>query len=321
MGLKFKPLAVASIIAVTALLIQGLSPTAAAESGDAPVPAPAAATAPTEDSTPTSDASEAAEEPAEPEAPKLLDLTIGKKTSPIRLGAITLPLNLGSIDLNPEAAPSSASPRFGGGASGITATINAAGLVQVKTTKLGSLAMRPDGEFAERTAALVQVPELPVPLPIPDLNLLSGGAKSIKSFTGGYQTYPDKRPIATARTDVAQVGLGVYFAAITANGVRASARVERRADGTYEFTGVSHFADLSMGGVVNPTTSQVAPNTSYDLVGLGKVVLNEQKITQISGDRHGLEVNAIHITLDTAKFGLPVGADIYIGSAEAIIYE
>jgi hypothetical protein len=76
-----------------------------------------------------------------------------------------------------------------------------------------------------------------------------------------------------------------------------------------------------MAGAVNPTTSDVAPNTSYDLVGLGKVVLNEQKITQIPGDRHGLEVNAIHITLDTAKFGLPVGADIYIGSAEAIIYE
>lgn len=318
MDLKFKVPAVVALVAVTALSIQGLSPTAAAEP-DA-VPTPAAATS-GEASAPAPDESVAADEPAVPEAPKLLDLTFGKKTSVIRLGALTLPLNLGSIDLNPEAAPSSASPRFGGGASGITATINAAGLVQVKTTKLGSLAMRPDGEFAERTAALVQVPALPLPLPIPDLNLLSGGAKSIKSFTGGYQTYPDKRPIATARTDVAQVGLGVYFAAITANGVRASARVERRADGTYEFTGVSHFADLSMGGVVNPTTSQVAPNTSYDLVGLGKVVLNEQKITQIPGDRHGLEVNAIHITLDTAKFGLPVGADIYIGSAEAIIYE
>ena len=311
MSLTFKVPAVASLVIVTALSIQGLSPTAATESEGVEEPTSAAESSP----------AEADEEPAEPEAPKLLDLTIGHKTSPIRLGGLTLPLNLGSLDLNPQTAPATADPQFGGGTSGLTATISAAGLVQVKTTKLGAMAMNPDGDITERTAAYVQVPELPVPLPVPDLNILSGGAKSIKSFASGYHTYPDKRPIATARTDVAQLGLNVYFANITANGIRASARVVREPDGQYTFTGVSSYADLSMAGVVNPTTSDVAPNTSYDVVGLGKVVLNEQKITQIPGDRHGLEVHAIHITLDTAKFGLPVGADIYVGSAEAIIYE
>lgn len=329
MGLKIKLSAVTSLVAVTALSIQGLSPSAATEPDAVETPAPAAATSsggegsadtPPESSSPTPEEPQAAEEPVEPEAPKLADVTIGDKTSPINLGALTLPLNLGSIDLNPQSSPASEGAQYGGGASGAYARVNLAGLINVTSSKLGGIGMKPDGGITERSAAILTVPPLPVPLPVPDLNIFSGGARGVVSRTVGSKTFLDKRPVATSSVEVARLDSLVYFAYVGAGDIKSTARVELLANGQYKITGDSTVASLEIAGIPYQTKA-VAPNTSYAVPGLGKVVLNEQKVTQIAGDRHGIEVHAIHITLETASLGLPVGADIYVGSSEAILYE
>ncbi len=328
MRLKFKVSAVASLVAVTALSIQGLSPTSAAESDGVASPPPAAETspadggvdAPAQSSTPAPAEPEAADMPAEPESPKLAEVTIGAKTSPIKLGGLTLPLNLGFLDLNPQTAPTAENAQYGGGASGLHAEVSTTGLVKVKTSNLGAIGMKPDGGVTERTAASLSIPTLPVPLPVPDLNILSGNARGVVTRTVGSKTLLDKRPLATSSVEVARLDSMVYFAYVGSSDIKSNARVELLANGQYKLTGESTIASLEIAGIPFQTKS-LASNTSYNVAGLGKVVLNEQKVTQIAGDRHGIEVNAIHITLDTASFGLPVGANIYVGSSEAILYE
>ncbi len=325
MRFKSKVPALVSLVAVAALSIQGMSPATATEPDAVEVPTPAATITAEDDAQEANEpevveepaAPEAAEEPAEPEAPKLLDLTIGNKTSPIRLNPLTLPLNLGSIDLNAQTTATS-DPQYGGSASGLTADINLAGLIKLKTIKLGSLDVKPDGGLAQRSATLFQVPV--IPLPVPDLNILSGSIQGVVTRTLGSSTALDQRPVTTASVEVARLSSNVYFAYVGAGTIKSSARAERLASGQYKLTGATSIAWLEIAGFPFQT-SDVAPNTTHDVPGLGTVVLNEQKITQIPGDRHGIEVHAIHITLDSAELGLPVGADIYIGSSEAIVYE
>lgn len=65
---------------------------------------------------------------------------------------------------------------------------------------------------------------------------------------------------------------------------------------------------------------KVPPNTRYEVPGLGTVILNEQTITRLPGDRYGARVHAVHVILDTALGDLPVGAELFLGTAEAYLY-
>lgn len=314
MGLTFKKSAVVSAVALTALSVQGLTPSVAAEPTVPATPTPAAAPAPT--------ATPATPVPTPTEAPKLLELKNGSKSTPIlKLPALTLPLNLGRIDLNPQTAPASSAPRFGGGAYGIRTDINLGFSLQLKSSKLGAIGMDPNGATTERTAAVVQLPTVPVPLPVPDFNVLAGAARGITVKTWGYESYPAKLPTAVAHSDVVNFGAQVLFSTHVANGIKAIAIVKRLANGEYEFTGRSLFDSVSFVGLINHDSQEVAPNTTVAVPGLGKVILNEQKITRLPGERQGIEVNAIHIILGTSLPGVPIGSDIYVGSAEAILYE
>ena len=181
------------------------------------------------------------------------------------------------------------------------------------------MGMRPDGALTSNTAARVYLPtlHLPVLIAIPIIGI---DAEGVSVATSGGLSYRDKLPVAQATANVEDFSGEVYAANITAKGIHVSARVERLANGEYQFGGSAKFAYLSIYGVTWED-KPIEPNRTYDVPGLGKVVLNEQKITQVPGDRQGIRVTAIHITLSTAKLGLAVGSDIYIGSAEAIVYD
>lgn len=299
---------------------------APAKSEDVPSEETPAEEAPTVDIDPPQaeaepDEVKVAEEPAEPEATGLLDLTILGTTVPIALPGLTLPLNLGWLDLNPQTAPATADPQFGGSASGLYAEALASDAIRVRTGQLGAVAMQPDGTPTDRTTAHVEVPSVEVPSPLPPIPIAGLAADGVRVRTSGGLTFPDKRPSATARTEIQNFSGNIYSANIIADGVHVSANAQRLADGQYQFTGRTKFAYLSIYGLVNWEDKEIEPNRTYDVAGLGKVVLNEQVLTQLPGDRQGIRVTGIHITLGTSKFGLPAGTDIYIGSAEAIIYE
>lgn len=348
MRLSVKPLAIAGVATVTALSVSGLSPTMAAEpdgvdnSTTAETAAPAetedtvtpeeapattSATPPAEDESgepETSDttAPEATEESTEPEATGLIDLTVQDKTTsiPLPIPGLTLPLDLGSLNLSPQSAPATEDPQFGGFASGIYAEALASDEIRVKIGQLGAISMSPDGAPTSNSAARVYLPtlHLPVLIAIPIVGI---HAEGITVGTEGRFSYPDNRPRAVAATEVEDFSGQFYSANLTARGIHVRANVERLADGQYKLTGATQFAYLSFYGLVNWEDKPIEPNRTLEVPSLGTVVLNEQKITQLPGNRHGIRVTAIHITLGTAKFGLPAGADIYIGNAEAIVYE
>jgi hypothetical protein len=70
----------------------------------------------------------------------------------------------------------------------------------------------------------------------------------------------------------------------------------------------SQLLGLTVAGNAIPVN--VAPNTRIDLAGVGTLVLNEQV-----REKWGGYVRALHLTLSTAQYGLPVGAEIEVGVA------
>ena len=54
----------------------------------------------------------------------------------------------------------------------------------------------------------------------------------------------------------------------------------------------------------------VPPNTVIDIAGVGHLVVNEQVTKSWGG-----YVRALHLTLTTAQYGLPVGAQIDVSGA------
>jgi hypothetical protein len=88
--------------------------------------------------------------------------------------------------------------------------------------------------------------------------------------------------------------------------------------GTPVTEGTLQFINLKIAGKVIPV--DVAKNTTINVAGLGKVVINEHKELRVPGFSHAYQVTALHITLDTARAGLPIGAEIEIGKSQAIVY-
>lgn len=320
-------LVVASALSLT---LAGIAPATADTPTPSPTPteteAPAQTEAPeteapteSESGEPTSETEDASGGPAE----GLVDVVLPDRTIPIPLPLppLPLPLNLGSLNLSPPAAPTVADPLFGGSASGIYAEAHASDEIRVKTGQLGAIAMRPDGAPASNSAARFYLPmiHLPVLIAIPIVGIDANG---IKVRTFGHLITKDQLPrVAFAETEVESFRGEIYAAHVAAEGIRATATVRRLANGQYQFNGGTDFGYLEFYGVVPFDSKPIEPNRTHDIPGLGKVVLNEQKITQVPGDRHGIRVTAIHITLSTAVGAWPVGTDIYIGNAEAIVYE
>jgi hypothetical protein len=106
-------------------------------------------------------------------------------------------------------------------------------------------------------------------------------------------------------------------ALIHADAIGSNAEV-RKTDAGTTMTAGAQFVNLSIGG--NDIPVNVGPNTSIHIANLGYVTLNEQKSVSVDGFMHGIQVIALHIVLDTAKAGLPIGAEIQVGVSQAIVW-
>jgi hypothetical protein len=297
MRLKLKMSAVASVIAVTALSIQGMSPATAAD------PEPTA--------TPTPAATEDVDGPPAEDAEGLVDVTIGEKTAPLDVPAALVNANLVTVlwwDLG-RTGYTSTGDLYGGSAVGVFIDADIAGLLSIKSRKLALSNVDKDGGSESHDVAGL------------DLGGFFIGAtlevSGIESDTRSTELRFSSSPSAQAHVRIARLkaetllveGLDVTaFAGLT------------NVDPTSRATAKVHVARLKSGSK-EYQDYDVPPNTTYTVSGLGKVVLNEQKITELPGDRYAAKVNAVHITLSTASLGLPVGTNIYIGSTEAIYYQ
>jgi hypothetical protein len=106
-------------------------------------------------------------------------------------------------------------------------------------------------------------------------------------------------------------------ALIHADAIGSSAEV-RKTDAGTTMKADAQFVDLNIAG--NDIPVDVGPNTTIHIANLGYVTLNEQKQVAVDGFFHGIQVIALHIVLDTAKAGLPIGAEIQVGVSQAIVW-
>lgn len=309
MRLKLKMSAVASLVAVTALSIQTLSPTTAAE-GE-----------PQATASDTPAATESAETTAEPEdvpgppagdTVGLIDVTDGEKTTPIDLPAALESANFITVlkwDLG-MSGYTTTGDLYGGSAVGVFIDADIAGLLSVKSRKLALSNVDKDGGGESHEVAGLDLGGFFL-----GANLEVSGIESDTRSTQLNRFNPP--PSAEAHVRIARLDTGTLLV----EGLDVSAFAgQTYEDRTSRASAKVHVARLKSGSK-EYQDYDVPPNTTYTITGLGKVVLNEQKITELPGDRYAAKVNAVHITLSTASLGLPVGTNIYIGSTEAIYYE
>jgi hypothetical protein len=118
----------------------------------------------------------------------------------------------------------------------------------------------------------------------------------------------------TANVNVFPALLGALIH-VDAIGSNAEARL---VDGVATMSADAQFVNLTIAG--NNIPVDVGPNTTIHIANLGYVTLNEQKSVSVDGFFHGIQVIALHIVLDTAKAGLPIGAEIQVGVSQAIVW-
>lgn len=313
MRLKHKMSAVASTIAVTALSVQGLSPATAAD----PVPTETALPTP---AAPAADAAPAEAEdvpvpPAE-DTEGVVDVKIGDATVPVGFSLLEKydVFQILRYDVTKETFEFTGDT-YGGSAVGVYVDANVLDLIKITTRKLG-LSSVPKSAGGNSNSAEVARFSLDGLFFAPGVEVfgIESNAKSapLDRFTN--------RPEAQAAVRIARL----KAAGLLIEGIDVTARAGQdyysgqTGDDTFS-AGVTMHVTRLKSGTKEYQNYDVPPNTTYNILGLGKVVLNEQKITELPGDRYAAKVNAIRITLSTASLGLPIGTNIYIGSAEAIV--
>lgn len=203
---------------------------------------------------------------------------------------------------NPDA------PSLGGGALSLYAESHAGDTVKAETGRLANYDVPiagTDGQVFNNHLANANVG-----------SLLSSGALDSDVF--GISTA--KYAKVTADNKIAYLNLFnrlLFGGLIQATAIGTDAHVEMIGD-TWQMGGSLQFVNLRIAGKEIPV--DVAPNTSIHVANLGTVTINEQRSASIPGFLHGFQVTALHIVLDTAGYGLPVGADVQLGVSQAIVW-
>lgn len=104
---------------------------------------------------------------------------------------------------------------------------------------------------------------------------------------------------------------------ISATAFGTSAQVEM-IDNKFTLTGGLQFVNLRIAGKAIPV--DVAPNTTMHVANLGTVTINQQQTVEVPGWVHAMQVVGLDIVLDTAGYGLPVGAEVQVGVSQALIW-
>ncbi|MDR7086089.1 hypothetical protein J2X11_000928 [Aeromicrobium panaciterrae] len=308
MRLKLKMSAVASVVAVAALSVQGLSPAMAAD----PVPTATAAATPA--------VPEDVPGPPAEDTEGLVDVKIGDATVPVGFSLLEKydVFQIARYDVSDSNYHYTGYlDQYDGQAVGVYIDANVADLLKITSRKIAGAEV-PRSAGGNSNSHEVARFSLDGFFFAPGIELfnIESNAKSapVDRFTN--------RPEAQAAVKISRL----RAAGLVIEGIDVTARAGQNyysgqtGDNTFSATTTMHVARLKS-GTKEYQNYDVPPNTTYSIPGLGKVVLNEQKITELPGDRYAAKVNAVRITLSTASLGLPIGTNIYIGSAEAVVYE
>ena len=133
-------------------------------------------------------------------------------------------------------------------------------------------------------------------------------ATAVKSWTWGV-TKPKR---AKVKMNNQLAGLDVLNGLIKADAITTQSTSRRRTGKPIDTTQSVQFLNLVVAGNAIPVN--VAPNSAIDIADVGHLVLNQQVKKKWGG-----YVRALHLTLTTEKYGLPIGAQIEIGVAMTYI--
>ncbi len=197
--------------------------------------------------------------------------------------------------------------QLGGGGLGAYAFAHVGDEIEAETGRLGAKALPPlgtNGQTLSNTTARINLPGL--------LNV-----EGIESTVTGTSIPALSEATVTSKLAGLRLFPTVGGALISATAIGSTSHVKLDG-GTPVTEGNLQFINLKIAGKAIPI--DVAPNTTLNIAGLGEVVINEHKELRVPGFAHAYQVIALHITLDTARAGLPVGAEIQIGASAAIVY-
>lgn len=235
-----------------------------------------------------------------------LTVTLLKARGSIAAGA--------EIQLNPVLAYAFPTTRGGGaqlGGAGFGAYINADvadGEVNASTGILGGKPMPAagtGGETQSNTTARVKVP-----------GILNVGA--IESTVTGLSSATLNDALVTSKLAGLKLFPTLTGALISADAIGSTSHARVTEDGG-QVDGSFQFVHLKVAGKLIPV--DVPPNTTIDIAGLGRVTLNEHTSVEVPGFVHGYQVIGLHVVLDTERAGLPIGAEIQIGTSQAIVWQ
>ncbi|MDQ2637406.1 MAG: hypothetical protein M3Y83_11075 [Actinomycetota bacterium] len=196
---------------------------------------------------------------------------------------------------------------LGGGGIGAYAFAHVGDEVEAETGKLGGKFMPPlgtDGKPVSNTTGSVNLPQLLT-------------VKAIESTVTGTSNPALSESTVSSKLADLRLFPSLFGSLISATAIGSTSHV-RLDDGEPVTEGNLQFINLKIAGKAIPI--DVPPNTTINVAGLGEVVINEHKELRAPGVAHAYQVTALHITLDTAKAGLPVGAEIQIGMSQAFVY-
>ncbi|MDX6276331.1 MAG: hypothetical protein QOJ72_459 [Nocardioidaceae bacterium] len=199
---------------------------------------------------------------------------------------------------NPDA------PSLGGTTFGAYVEAHATEQVKAETGRLPLVNMPlvgTNGKTLNNHIAKVNVPGV--------LNLGALDASATGITTAGY---------AKSETSTKIANLNLFNGLITATAIGSTSTAEM-VDKTFTEDGSLQFINLKIAGKAIPI--DIGPNTTIKIANLGTVTVNEQTSVAIAGRVHGFQVVGLHITLDTARAGLPIGAEIQIATSQALIWK
>lgn len=321
MRLKLKMSAAASAIAVTALAVQGLTPATAAEGEPQATVTPTEPTAAVTPAAPAETAAEPEDVPGPPveDAEGVVDVKIGDATVPVGFSLLETYNLFNTVRYDVSDSNyrySGYLDQYDGQAVGVYIDANIADLIKITTRKIAGAEVPRSAGGNSNSHEVARFSLERLFAQGVDVFGIESSARSapVDRFTN--------RPEAQAAVRIARLNA----AGLLIEGIDVTARAGQHyysgqtGDDTFSATTTMHVARLKS-GTKEYQDYDVPPNTTYNILGLGKVVLNEQKITELPGERYAAKVNAVRITLSTASLGLPVGTNIYIGSAEAVHYQ
>lgn len=209
------------------------------------------------------------------------------------------------VFLNPTyAAIATTSPStgatIGGYAYGSKIDAQAGTLLNVNSGPTAQISLPIDGTQGKtmyNTTAGVSLPQ------VLGVRLVTDYAEGVKGTAN-----PFVRSYSKMTTQLANVNL--LDGLIKADALTGQAYVQTNPDGTTTATATTSFVNLYIAGHQIPIT--VSPNTQITIANVGVVTIRKQATTA-----NQALVRLLDIKITTASYGLPVGADIQIGTAAA----